>query len=170
MDTLRIRMFAGPNGSGKTDLIDKLQASNLPLGPVINPDKLLFQFQNAGFIDLSTYNLTNLNQESWDVAVEELEELNSRIDNSGIQPEISISEGILVSEAEKTDAYTAALIADFIRYKMVDQQISFSFETVMSHSSKIDFLKLAKEKKYKVYLYFIATEDPSINIERVKTG
>ncbi len=168
MDSLRVRMFAGPNGSGKTDFIDKLQASNLPLGSVINADKLLFEFQNAGFIDLSVYNLTNLKQESWDTDVKEISELTSRIDNTGIQPEISINEGVLISEADKTDAYTAALIADFLRYRMVDQQINFSFETVMSHASKIDFLKFAKEKKYKTYLYFIATEDPSINIERVK--
>ena len=37
----------------------------------------------------------------------------------------------------------------------------------MSHDSKLAFLKLAKENDYRIYLYFIATEDPEINISRV---
>lgn len=38
----------------------------------------------------------------------------------------------------------------------------------MSHSSKIDFLKASKKSNYKKYLYFIPTEDPIINVEKVK--
>jgi predicted ABC-type ATPase len=38
----------------------------------------------------------------------------------------------------------------------------------MSHSSKIDVLRKSKESGYRTYLYFIATEDPEINIARVK--
>ena len=37
----------------------------------------------------------------------------------------------------------------------------------MSHKSKIDFLQTAKEQGYRIYLYFVATEDPEINISRV---
>jgi len=45
--------------------------------------------------------------------------------------------------------------------------ISFTYETVMSHESKIEFLKQAKGKGFRIYLYFIATEDPEINVSRV---
>ena len=38
----------------------------------------------------------------------------------------------------------------------------------MSHRSKIDFLTYVKEKGYTSYLYFISTEDPEININRVE--
>jgi predicted ABC-type ATPase len=37
----------------------------------------------------------------------------------------------------------------------------------MSHNSKVDFLAKAKQNGYKVYLYYIATEDPEINNNRV---
>ena len=37
----------------------------------------------------------------------------------------------------------------------------------MSGSDKIEFLKIAKQKDFKIYLYFIATYDPIINIKRV---
>lgn len=38
----------------------------------------------------------------------------------------------------------------------------------MSHPSKLEFLREAKEKGYRTYLYYVATEDWSINIEWVK--
>lgn len=37
----------------------------------------------------------------------------------------------------------------------------------MSHPSKIEFLNKAKEKGYRTYLYYIATEDAEINVSRV---
>lgn len=45
--------------------------------------------------------------------------------------------------------------------------VSFSYETVMSHPGKVDFLQKARLSGYRVYLYYIATEDPDINIGRV---
>jgi predicted ABC-type ATPase len=44
---------------------------------------------------------------------------------------------------------------------------SFSFETVMSHRSKLDVMSRAREKGYEVTLFFVAIADPRINIERV---
>ena len=67
----------------------------------------------------------------------------------------------------KVDSYLAADLAEFIRQQLLANDISFTYETVMSHESKIDFLQQAREKEYRVYLYFIATEDPEINVSRV---
>jgi predicted ABC-type ATPase len=50
---------------------------------------------------------------------------------------------------------------------LLENQISFTYETVMSHRSKLDFLKKAKDSGYKIYLYYVATEDPRINVSRV---
>lgn len=52
---------------------------------------------------------------------------------------------------------------------MLKSNSSFSFETVFSHPSKIEFIHSAKNAGYKVYLYFISTVDPMVNLERVKT-
>ena len=62
----------------------------------------------------------------------------------------------------------AADIAEFIRQSLLQANISFSYETVMSHKSKLTFMANAKQHGYKVYLYYIATEDPDININRVE--
>jgi predicted ABC-type ATPase len=39
----------------------------------------------------------------------------------------------------------------------------------MSHRSKVELLRQAQELGYRTYLYFIATDDPLINISRVQT-
>lgn len=61
----------------------------------------------------------------------------------------------------------AQIIADFLRKKLLQEQKRFSFETVFSHKSKLDIMKEAKGLGYKVYLYFVSTESPEINIARV---
>lgn len=62
----------------------------------------------------------------------------------------------------------AQITADFLRKKLLSEGKKFSFETVFSHPSKIDIIKAANEAGYKVYLYFVSTEHPKINIYRVK--
>ncbi len=61
----------------------------------------------------------------------------------------------------------AQAIADQRREAYIQAKVSFSFETVMSHPSKIDILVRAKEAGYRVYLYFVGTDDPQTNVERV---
>ncbi len=164
-----MRMFAGPNGSGKSELIKSLQKTDIPLGPVVNADIILFQLRSAGFIDLKEYKLADIDQKKWDFSIQNLNELSTRIKKAKGEPEVKIREDMLVCDATALNAYSAALIADFVRYTLVAQNISFSFETVMSHPGKIEFFKSAKEKGYKTYLYFVATDDTNININRVKS-
>lgn len=61
-----------------------------------------------------------------------------------------------------------AIVADFIRQELIRKKISFSFETVFSHPSKLQLIDLAHQNGYKVYLYFVGTDSPEINEERVK--
>lgn len=66
------------------------------------------------------------------------------------------------------DSYLASALSDYIRHQLLDAGISFTFETVMSDRSKIDLLVRAREKGYRVYVYYIATDDPEINVSRVE--
>ena len=43
----------------------------------------------------------------------------------------------------------------FIWNELLDNSKKFTIETVMSHSSKLDFMRLAKEKGFKVYLVWV---------------
>ena len=65
-------------------------------------------------------------------------------------------------------SYQAATITAKIREDLIAQGISFCFETVFSHESKIDFLARAKANGYKIILVFIHLCDSSLNEARVK--
>ncbi|MBQ8749651.1 MAG: zeta toxin family protein [Clostridia bacterium] len=55
---------------------------------------------------------------------------------------------------------------------MVDSYINegymFCYETVLSHISKLDIVKKAKEKGYKIITIYLYTNSPEINLHRVK--
>ncbi|MEO6716340.1 MAG: zeta toxin family protein [Novosphingobium sp.] len=42
-----------------------------------------------------------------------------------------------------------------------------TFETVMSHPSHIEYMQTAARAGFRVHLFFVATEDPVINLDRV---
>jgi len=77
-------------------------------------------------------------------------------------------QNLLVNLSGEKPSYEAALIADYLRVKLIERGEKLSFESVMSHSSKLEVFDLAAKHGYKVYLYFICTESPEINIDRVK--
>ena len=74
----------------------------------------------------------------------------------------------VLSTTTHIDSYLAADLAEFIRQNLLANDLSFSYETVMSHPHKIAFMEKARANGYRVYLYFVAIEDPLINIGRVQ--
>jgi len=159
-----MRVFAGPNGSGKTTIIKGLQ-SEIPFGVYINADDIEQSLHKTGSILFDTYQLS--------VDEEKLREFFRNSNFSSIKrnepdlwKKISVRENALNISTE-IDSYLAADIAEFIRQEVLENHLSFTYETVMSHNNKVDFFQKAIEKGYKVYLYFIATEDPEINLNRV---
>ena len=65
-------------------------------------------------------------------------------------------------------SYHAATVAAKIREDLISQGVSFCFETVFSHESKIDFIAQAKANGYKIILVYIHLFDSSLNEARVK--
>ena len=65
-------------------------------------------------------------------------------------------------------SYHAATLAAKIREDLISQGVSFCFETVFSHESKIDFIAQAKANGYKIILVYIHLFDSSLNEARVK--
>lgn len=160
----RFRMFAGPNGSGKSTFIQAVK-EKCWIGYYINADdieKLLSE--NEGKLDYSKYVPHEVNQEDWFTFVE----LQKKGRLLGIDVEaLRITANILDISGAKLDSYLAAIIAEFFRFELLKSNKSFSFETVMSHISKVEFLHKAKQSGFKTYLYFICTSDPEINKNRV---
>jgi len=61
----------------------------------------------------------------------------------------------------------AQSIADFQREHCLIEGIDFSFETVMSHPSKIAVMEEARRRGFDVTLFFVSIADPRINVARV---
>ncbi len=72
------------------------------------------------------------------------------------------------SENPEGLSYHAATLAAKIREDLILQGVSFCFETVFSHESKIDFLAQAKANGYEIILVYVHLFDASLNEARVK--
>ncbi len=64
-------------------------------------------------------------------------------------------------------SYRASHLAERLREKFLDEGLSFCFETVFSHVSKIDFVARAKSLGYEVILVYIHLESSELNEARV---
>lgn len=61
----------------------------------------------------------------------------------------------------------AAQIAESRRLQALQDGRDFAFETVMSTPEKVALMTQAKALGYRVSLFFVTTEDPEINVQRV---
>lgn len=65
-------------------------------------------------------------------------------------------------------SYTVAALAQWLCHALLQAQVSLSFETVMSHESKVELLSDASKAGFRVYVYWVSTEHPDINVSRVE--
>ena len=164
MATKRMRVFAGPNGSGKTTIVKSLQ-SEIPFGVYVNADDIESLLKESKVLLFNAYQISVSQAELQDF-FKKSQFAPLKRKEKDLWSKLFIKENVLHIDT-KVDSYLAADLAEFIRQQLLANDISFTYETVMSHESKIDFLQQAREKEYRVYLYFIATEDPEINVSRV---
>lgn len=61
----------------------------------------------------------------------------------------------------------AAIRAEEVREQCVREGRSLAFETVLSMPDKIDFIERAQQAGFFVRLFFVGTDNPSINAKRV---
>ena len=169
----RLRIFAGPNGSGKSTIIQsvrqykKSNGTPIDFGVYINADDIASQLRNHSF----SFDYYGIEPSLTDFLL--------FAENSGLLIQgltHSILEEVLdFSQSNKVvllnldyNERVAQLFAAYFRDRLLKLGRKMTFETVFSHPSKLDFMREAIEEGYRVYLYFVATEDPSINVYRVK--
>jgi predicted ABC-type ATPase len=162
----RLRMFAGPNGSGKTTVKMHLNKPEHWFGVYINPDELEATVRHTGQISLTSLNMS--------ISTEEIRRYFAHSaflqtqNLHTVADQITSRDSVLDFGGVVLNSYLASVLADFLRRKALDEGRSMSFETVMSHPDKVEFLKQAQARGFRTYLYYIATEDPEINLQRVK--
>lgn len=157
----RLRIFAGPNGSGKSTLCRRLEGQ-FRLGSYINADDLLKQISASRILEFDSFGVI-IAQEEW-CAFWQNHGLNA---NAPGLAGSYVERNILVFK-QSPKSYETAVLADFIRHVLLRKGESFSFETVFSHSSKLEFIELAKEFGYKIYLYFSTVSSLEISVARIQ--
>lgn len=159
----RLRMFAGPNGSGKTTVKNGLQRPPEWFGIYVNPDEIEKSLRETGKLPVSPLGLTTDTDE-----VRAFFNSSKLLKNRGLRTEaIEFREGAIEFSGVLNNSYYASVAADFLRRKALEAERSFSFETVMSSPDKVELLRTAGGLDYRTYLYFVATEHPDINVARV---
>ena len=163
--TPRLRMLAGPNGSGKSTLAAQLSSDYaVNLYRFVNAD-LLFAEVVQSHRTACPFSIDNAELVEF-VAQSTYPREYKRPFESG---EIYIDEeDYLHFSANGINSYSVAIVADFFKEQYLKHRISFSFETVFSHPAKIDILRRAQAAGFKTYMYFVATENPMINVNRIK--
>jgi predicted ABC-type ATPase len=160
----RLRMFAGPNGSGKSTIKSVIRPELL--GVYINPDEIEKDIARFDSLNLRDYDVATTAEEI--LPFFHNSTLLARADLLDEAHELRFNDDRLSFFAVSVNAYFASVAADFLRQKLLERSASFTFETVMSSPDKVELLRKAQGRGYRTYLYYVATEDPMINVSRVR--
>jgi predicted ABC-type ATPase len=161
-------MVAGPNGSGKSTVIGLLRAQGVRLGAYLNADDIEAQLRACRRATMPGLVAPPAWQDRWRDFLRDLER-SGRASGLADPCLASVSwatDGVTAGTAP-ANSYTAALIVEFAREQCLADGLSRTFETVMSHPSKVAFLRRARSRGVRTYLYFVATDAVEINIGRV---
>ena len=162
--TKRFRMIAGPNGSGKSTLFRLLRRDYaVNFYAMLNSDDIFAEVAKTGAYSPAL-----------PVDDESLRSFVAESEYSDTTKKFFLDGDIVVRDdtvhfttPESINTYTVALLTNFLQREHIVTGKSFSQETVFSHPSKIEALKVAKESGYRTYLYFVANRDVTINIARI---
>jgi predicted ABC-type ATPase len=170
MEQPRFRLFAGPNGSGKTFFFHHLKSSGLIHTEIyVSADKIEADLKTKPEFNFNSYRVKVSDEEfKHHILTEGL--FQSKIKDKSFLKAIKIEGGILKIQlnTKKINSYHASFIATYLVNKLLETKQPFCFETVMSHISKVQLLKAAKVAGYKTYLYFVFTDNVDLNIKRVQ--
>lgn len=74
---------------------------------------------------------------------------------------------VVFSNDPEAHSYEAAQLAERQRLRMLQEGVSFCFETVVSHPSKVDFIAFAKGLGYQIIMILIHLESADLNQARI---
>ena len=168
----RMRVFAGPNGSGKTTVIRevrrfKVNGRNVDFGLYVNADDIAQVLNSGKGFDLAPYDVS-LDRNDVLAFAKGSGLLGKGFTSTDLDSALLLNAGKLRSNAPNVNDRLAQLTAQYLYDQLLDRKHKFTFETVFSHPSKLALMQRARDLGYKVYLHYVGTEDPSINVQRVQ--
>lgn len=167
----RLRILAGPNGSGKSSVYQTLlQKKEFQWGVFVNADEIEKKLREEQYLNIQSYGVEDFDWGKFQADYQSFMDLKGG--KCGVDKLRYIDKKLFVLDAHLVDSYLASYVATYIRNGLLQlnkKDITFTIETVMSHESKLDFMRAARERGYRIYLYYISTSSPEINVGRVAT-
>ncbi|MBQ3288330.1 MAG: hypothetical protein IJH50_02835 [Kiritimatiellae bacterium] len=160
----RFRMVAGPNGSGKTTLVGWLTRDYaVNFYTVLNADDVFAQVKRTRALFLPfPVDSASLAAYVESSQYDECEKMRFRSGEIVVEGDCA-----RFNADDAVNSYSVALLVNFLQDEFISRGISFSQETVFSHSSKVAALAKAYDVGFRNYLYYVATDDAAINADRV---
>lgn len=168
MPKRRLRVFAGPNGSGKSTIF-KAVDKKVGCPYFVNADEIQKKLSTTGRIYFDNYTIL-VTEDHLKDSYKQSGFFDRTLDSEKrdkLLNTLEVKDNCLSILPELSDSYFSAFMADFLRTNMLNLVQQFCIETVMSDSRKLDYIRLAKDLGYRIYLYFVSTKDVLINIDRV---
>lgn len=167
----RLRLIAGPNGSGKSSIFQLIKEFKdkqkvIHTGPFVNSDLIEKDFNEKGCIDLKHFGIESPSSSLISDYLK-ISTFKEPYDAKIISDLVFLENGTLKLK-DKSSPLIGMIVSDLIREYLLSKGISFTMETVFSHPDKLQLIRKALDRDYKVYLYFVSTEDPLINVKRVE--
>ena len=149
--TKRLRIFAGPNGSGKSTIIDsirkiKINGHPIDFGIYINADDIAHSLRKNDF-SFFKYKLRNITRDDFICTIMDSGLIGENFNDKTFRKSFSISRNSkLTLNNKKYDEHMAQILAEYLRWKLLEEEKKISFETVFSHPSKLEFMKEAASR------------------------
>lgn len=162
----RLRVFAGPNGSGKTSIF-QLLAEHVRMGHSVNADELLRNLETSAGVTLQHF-LPSLSGEDF-AAFYSGHPLHAHYGSP--YPFVALQDGRLTlspaCDHSPKLSYATAILADYVLTRLIEAGEDLAFEEVFSQPSAISLMRQAKAAGYRVTLYYVCVASPEICKQRV---
>jgi predicted ATPase len=116
MVTKRMRVFAGPNGSGKTTIVRSLQAE-IPFGVYVNADDIESLLKESKVLLFNSYQLS-INQLELQSFFKVSQFAPIKRNEPDLWSKLHVTENVLHINSH-VDSYLAADLAEFIRQQLL---------------------------------------------------
>jgi hypothetical protein len=118
-----MRMFAGPNGSGKTTVKNGLKRSPQWFGIYINPDDLEKAIRETGVLSLSPFGLTTTTEEIRNYFTSSTFLLANHLNTQ--TEAIEVRDETIQFRQMAMNSYYASVLSDFLRRKALESANRF---------------------------------------------
>ncbi len=165
----KFRLFGGPNGSGKTHVFKKFKERGIIHTEVyVNADRIEAELKEKRGFYFNAYRV-KVDSNSFKQHILQSGLFKEKVKDKSFIDYFVIKAGVLrIGKQVSINSYHGSFVASYLAERLFETKQSFAFETVMSHESKVDLLKLAHQGGYKTYFYFIFADSISTNIARVQ--